>query len=258
MKMKTILNWRTLYAPVVIGLLTMMLLLNTAPNAQAADTGWRSPTADAADTGGDGDGFEVDPAGAYASGGDYARNMNGFNDRHRYYGFGLNASDTPPDVAITGLEVRLDGWADSTLNNPHYDVQLSWNGGASWSSARSTAGLNAALDAFIVGEPNDLWNHSWSTTDLIDANFRVRITSMATGLGRGMRDFFLDSVAVRVYYASAHIRGTIWSDDNANGVHDGSEAGLNAVHVTIYQDDGDGVFEGGGEDPSVGASDTDV
>ena len=37
-----------------------------------------------------------------------------------------------------------------------------------------------------------------------------------------------------------------------------SEAGLNLIHVTVYQDDGDGVFEGGGEDPSVGASDTDV
>ena len=56
--MKTILNWRTLCAPVVIGLLAMMLLsLHSAPNAQAADTGWRGPTADAADTGGDGDGF---------------------------------------------------------------------------------------------------------------------------------------------------------------------------------------------------------
>jgi uncharacterized repeat protein (TIGR01451 family) len=259
LKMKTILNWRTLCAPVVIGLLAMTLLsLHSTPNAQAADTGWRGPTADAADTGGDGDGFEVDSAGAYASGSDYARNMNGFNDRHRYYGFGLNVSGDPPDVMITGIEVRLDGWVDSASNDPHYSVELSWDGGTSWTTAQSTARLDTVLNSFTLGGSNDQWNHAWSIADLSDENFRVRITSVATGLGRGLRDFFLDWITVRVYYASAHIRGTIWSDDNANGVQDGPEAGLNVVHVTIYQDDGDGVFEGGGEDPSVGVSDTDI
>ncbi|MDY7076306.1 MAG: SdrD B-like domain-containing protein, partial [Chloroflexota bacterium] len=261
MKKHKILAWRLLSVLVVLTmLLPATFFVAPMPVTQAADTGWRSPSADAADTGGDGDGFENNPTYAYASGGDYASNQDGPDDNHRYYNFGFD-SVIPTDAAINGIEVRLDGWADSTDNSPRYDVDLSWDGGSSWSDVlHSTSTLADSQTTSVLGDQNDLWDseHTWSASDLSNANFRVRITARAFNAGSEDRDFFLDWVAVRVYYASAHINGTVWADDNANGVQDGGETGLNNIHVTIYQDDGDDTFEGGGQDPEVGSDDTDT
>jgi uncharacterized repeat protein (TIGR01451 family) len=242
---------------VLIVLASATLLIASSRVVRASDSGWHSPNAAAADTGGDGNGFEVNPMEAYADGDDYARNMNGYNDRHRFYNFGFD-SGIPADAIIIGIEVRLDGWADSTSNTPRYEVELSGNGGVNWTASRSTSTLNTSEGTFYLGGQNDLWQSAWEVSDLLDNNFRVRITSRALGTGRSNRDFFLDWIVVRVHYASAHIGGIVWSDDNADGVQDNAENGLSGVHITIYQDDGDGIFEGGGEDPNVGSTDTDA
>jgi uncharacterized repeat protein (TIGR01451 family) len=442
-----------------------------AHRVQAADSGWRSPNANAADVSGDGNGFEESPAAAYADGGGYARNWNGAGDGHLYYGFGYDPSLIPAGAVVTGIEVRLDGWADSPFNDPRYDVQLSWDGGTSWSSTRSTANLAASGSTFYVGNQDDLWGRTWAASELSDANFRVRITSIASAVpgsngaldfdgandyvaatavpgtgpltveawvrpdasnangllvvnssgddgwsleinggrlnfwlftsqgwqsvqhptnlaggqwyhvagtyannqartfvngvasssvtvgnrtqgealrfggmgsfsyfggtidevrisnvarytasfavattpfvsdadtvglwsldeGSGQfasdesssantgrlgstngtdasdpawvagypfpdaqpdnRDFFLDWVAVRVFYALARINGTVWADDDANGVQDDGETGLGGLGVAVYLDDGDGVFEGGGQDTEAGSATTDA
>src|SRR3972149_389863 len=67
------------------------------------DTGLLSPTAQAADSGGDGNGFELNPTNAFADGGGYAENQNGAGDRHRYYNYGMNVAS---GCAIAGIEGR--------------------------------------------------------------------------------------------------------------------------------------------------------
>jgi hypothetical protein len=252
--------WRLL--PILVALtmlITVVLCTVPMPAVQAADTGWQSPSVDEADeTTGDGDGFEDHPEGAYTSGGNYAANWDGYDDRHLYYGFGLDSPMIPAGADITGIEVRLEGWVDSASNNPRYDVDLSWDGGSSWSSeVYSTQVLTDSQGtSYVLGGASDLWGHGWTVSELSDANFRVQITSRASGSNCGDRDFFLDWVAVRVTYDSAHIGGVIWSDVDADGVQSGAEAGLGDVRVTIYQDDGDGDFEGGDQDAQVGSGDT--
>ncbi len=49
----------------------------------------------------------------------------------------------------------------------------------------------------------------------------------------------------------SEVFGTIWNDDNADGAQDG-ESGIDGVSLALYLDDGDGVFEPGGDDPPVG------
>lgn len=227
--------------------------------ALAANTGFQSPTANAATTGGDNNGFESNPSGAHGDGGGVALNENGPGDRHLYLNFGLTTPPFPGDIVITGIEVRLDGWADQAANGAHYDVELSWDAGNSWTAVRSTPTLTASETTYTLGGPNDLWGEPvWGTGDFTNANFRLRITSVASGTGSGNRDFSLDYVAVRVHYAAARITGVIWSDDNPNGTQDTGEGGLNNVQVTVYRDDEDGAFEGGTQDILVGSDTTDA
>lgn len=163
------------------------------PAAQAADTGYLNPSADAADTGGDGDGFEVTPANAYTDGSGHAANNSGANDRHRFSNYGISV---PAGSMTNGIEVRLDWWLNGTSGNNSMSVELSWNGGTNWTASKSTSTEPTSEATSLLGVASDNWGHSWTSSELSNANFRVRITSN----GNSSRDFFLDWVAVKVNY----------------------------------------------------------
>ena len=160
------------------------------------DTGFADPTAAAADTGGDGDGFELNPTDAFADGGGYASNIDGAGDRHRYYSYGFSISSS---CAIEGIEARLDWWLDDTLGTNSMSVELSWDGGASWTSAKTDSIETTTEHTATLGGSADTWGRTWAVSELSDANFRVRLTTSSTD---GNRDFFLDWVPVKVYYAA--------------------------------------------------------
>lgn len=166
----------------------------TPPPCTAGYTGWLNPTAQAADTGGDGNGFELNPANAFADGGGYAENNNGADDRHRYYNYGISVSS---GCSIRGIEVRLDWWLDNTQPTNSMSVQLSWDGGTSWTAAKTDTTETVAEHTAILGGSADTWGRAWTLAELSDANFRVRVISNSGAAGR---DFFLDWVPVRVYY----------------------------------------------------------
>jgi hypothetical protein len=159
------------------------------------DTGFTDPTATATDTGGDGDGFELNPTNAFSDGGGNATNENGADDRQRYYNYGFSISS---DCAIEGIEVRLDWWLDDTIGTNSMSVELSWDGGTSWTTAKEDTQETTSEHSVVLGGPADTWGRSWSASELGDVNFRVRLTSSSTS---GFRDFYLDWVPVKVYHA---------------------------------------------------------
>ncbi|HEY0603806.1 MAG TPA: M14 family metallopeptidase [Herpetosiphonaceae bacterium] len=178
-----------------------------AQYCDVSSTGYRSPTANAAVTSGAGDnnGYQTSPANAYADDDLVAVDTNsGSNtntactnsgkDKHRFsnYGFAL-----PGGATITGIEVRLNARADSTSGAPRICVDLSWDGGTTWTTAQSTGTLATVEGVYTVGGAANTWGRAWSTGDLSDANFRVRLTNVASNTSR---DFSLDRVAVQVRY----------------------------------------------------------
>jgi uncharacterized repeat protein (TIGR01451 family) len=249
LKSKLILR-RALSSVIVLTLLLSLVPgVARVPAVLAANTGFANPTANAA---GAGNGFEGSPANAHADGGGFASNINGYFDRHLYFNYGFNL---PAGSVVTGIEVRLDGWADAVNDAPVFDVELSSNDGVTWSVFRTTPTLTTAQATYLLGGPTDLWGRTWSPNELSNGNFAIRVTSYGEGPTVTQRDWFLDWAAVRVYY-SARLAGTIFSDDNSNGVQNGAEAGLPNVAVTFFRDDGDGVFEGGGQDVPAGTATT--
>ena len=158
-----------------------------------SNTGLLDATAQAADTGGDGDGFELNPTNAFADGGGFASNIDGRNDRHRYYNYGMSISAS----CIAGIEVRLDWWLDAIGGNNYLSVELSWNGGTSWTSAKTDSVETVTEHTAVLGSRKDSWGRTWTASEFNDANFRVRLTSNASS---GGRDFYLDWVPVKVYY----------------------------------------------------------
>ena len=171
------------------------------------DTGQLNPSANAAVTSGSGDnnGYELNPANALGNDGLFAvDNNSGTNnqtsctsnrkDRHIFYNYGFSI---PSGATISGIEVRTDGRVDSTSGAPKFCVQLSWNGGASWTTAKSTSTLTTSEATYLLGGLADTWGRTWSNGDFTNGNFRVRITNVASSTAR---DFSLDWISVQVRY----------------------------------------------------------
>jgi glucose/arabinose dehydrogenase len=170
-------------------------------------TNWFYPTVQSAQTSGSGDnnGYEGSPANLLADDGLFATDTNsGTNnntncgnagkDRHQVRDFSLTLP--AGKTTVRGFEVRLDAKVDSTNNAPRICVQLSWNGGSSWTAAKSTPTLSTTEQTYILGGPTDLWGRSsWTTSQFSNANFRVRVASVASS---SARDFSLDAIGVRI------------------------------------------------------------
>ena len=170
-------------------------------------TGFRDCSAQAAVTAGSGDndGFQTTPLNACSNDAASAQDVNSGTgapdtctsakkDRHLYYDYGFAV---PAGSTINGIEVRLDAWADNTSFSPFMCAELSWDGGATWTAAKSTPNLGATESTFTLGSASDTWGRTWSAGDFSNANLRVRVTNVS---GFNGRDFFLDWVAVQVTY----------------------------------------------------------
>jgi len=183
--------------------------INTPTNTPSASTstGFLSPSANAAQTSsaGDNDGYQTNPANAYTDDSSVATDTNsGTNtntsctntgkDNHRYYNYNLNI---PTSAAIQGIQVRLDARADATKGSPKICVQLSWDGGTTWTTAKSTTNLGTTEATYTLGSTSDTWGRTWTSSNFSNTNFRIRVIDVASNTSR---DFFLDYVAINVTY----------------------------------------------------------
>jgi hypothetical protein len=170
-------------------------------------TGLLNPSANAAVTSnaGDNNGFQTSPNNAQANDGLFAVDTNsGTNtntsctntgkDKHIYRDYNISL---PGGATINGIEVRLDARADSTTGAPKMCIELSWNGGSTWTAAKTTPTLTTSEASYTLGGAADTWGRAWSTGEFSNANFRVRVTNVASN---SSRDFSLDWVAVNIHY----------------------------------------------------------
>ena len=169
------------------------------------NTGLLSPTANAADSAGDGNGFESNPGNAMADDASNAVDNNSGTtsstsctstgrDKHRFFNYGITL---PSGATVKGIEVRLDARVDDTSGSPRMCVELSWDGGVSWTAPLATSTLSKSMASRTLGGAANTWGRMWTPAELSNANFRVRITNAANSTAR---DFTLDWVAVRVSY----------------------------------------------------------
>jgi len=178
--------------------------------SSAGNTGFLSPGTNAAQTSsaGDNNGFEIGSLNAQTDGGGAAQDVNsGTNsnssctdkskDKHRFYDFNINL---PGGATVKGIEVRLDAFADSTSSAPKMCVQLSWDGGTTWTTAKQTPTLTTSEATYILGSPVDTWGRTWTAANFLNSNFRVRVIDIASSSGATSRDFSLDWIVVRLSY----------------------------------------------------------
>jgi hypothetical protein len=169
-------------------------------------TGFHACATEAADAGGDGDGYEGNPANGCVVDGALATDTNSGTgtgtlctgsgkDRHRFSDFGLGVPASAP--AILGIEVRVTVGIDALSGTNLVCARLSWNGGSNWTTASSVALSSTSPTTYSLGGAGFLWGRSWTPAQLSDASFRVRIADVSNSTAR---DYSLDGVEVEVTY----------------------------------------------------------
>ena len=176
-------------------------------NTKIYNASFNSPSADAPETtnAGDNNGFQSNPTYAYINDGSFAVDTNsgsntGTNctgtdkDKHRFYNYDFSV---PSGATVNGIETDLVAKADSTTGTPKMCVQLSWDGGTTWTAAKTSNNLTTSSATYVLGGSADTWGRTWTDTNFSNTNFRVRIINVASNTSR---DFSLDWVGVKVYY----------------------------------------------------------
>ena len=181
----------------------------TATNTPSpvTSTGYLAPTSHAAQTSsaGDNNGFQTNPTNAFNDNSVFAVDTNSGTgtstsctnngkDKHHFFNYNINL---PGTAVIQGIQVRLDARADATGGSPRICVQISWNGGSSWTTAKQTTNLTTSEVTYTLGSPSDTWGRTWAVGNFSNANFRIRVINVASNTSR---DFSLDYIAVNVTY----------------------------------------------------------
>ena len=153
----------------------------------ATSTGFRSPSS----TGTTWDEW-TSPSNAYSS-----------NDS-RATTFGLTSTNeqdysdfsfsVPSGATIDGIEIEVE--AQRLQTDQDLDVQLSWDGGSSFTSAKTNT-INTSSDSvYTYGSSVDTWGRTWSDTDFSDANFLL----YAKDTTSTNRTISTDHIRVKIHY----------------------------------------------------------
>lgn len=173
-----------------------------------ATTPLTSCTSQQADTGGNNNGYELTPLKGCTRDGATAQDAKtGSNrtvsctdpgkDRHRYANYSL---PVPTNArTVTGLSVQLTANVSTGSGTSRICVQLSGDGGATWTTPKTIPTVATTLTTYQLGSSSDLWGAGWTPGQLSNTNFRVRVINVDD---TGNKNFFLDGLAVRATYTN--------------------------------------------------------
>ena len=132
------------------------------------------------------------PANAYTSNDSRASELSR-DEKQDWYNFGF---DVPNGVAIDGIEAKLEYISSDGSEFVEGQIELSWNGGANYTSSGKEIGTSSTTDVTTThGGSADTWGRSWTQTELSNANFRFRINNKGDGKG-----FLVDHIQIKIYY----------------------------------------------------------
>ena len=144
----------------------------------------------------------TNPDNTFANDATEATSPNSINAAQIYENFNL------PNLTgsnIIGVLVEAETFVSSTTLLSEFSVQLSWNGGTSWTTAKSSFQNETTVIAFFFGGA-DAWSHAFIPAELTNINFKVRI---ANSFASSSNDGSCDYITAQVFYTTTENIGFI-------------------------------------------------
>ena len=99
--------------------------------------------------------------------------------------------------SVEGITVQARMGTSSSTGTYGICVELSWDGGTTWTTARRVLFSTRVQTTYTIGGAADTWGRSWTAANLDTGSFRVRITDVSSNT---TRRFDLDYLGVSVDY----------------------------------------------------------
>jgi hypothetical protein len=112
------------------------------------------------------------------------------NLRQSFSGFTFGI---PGGNEILGIEVKLE--ASATTNAGEIEIKLSWDGGSTQTTAKTTGTLTNLDAVYTLGGSADLWGHAWTPAELTSGTFNLEITGQPN-----TNTVQVDAIRVRIYH----------------------------------------------------------
>jgi hypothetical protein len=127
--------------------------------------------------------------------------------------YGFDHAALPSSLDVDGIEIRLDAYKDETGGSGvlKLRVRLSWDGGTSWTSAKTTGPITSAIATYTLGGATDTWGHAWTRAQLQSPVFRIEVMSKGTSIIDNP-EWRVDYVAPRLYFTNTTSLTLDWSE----------------------------------------------
>lgn len=145
-------------------------------------------------------------------------------------------------TTIDDISIKIEGFVASIASNAQFGVELSWDGGITWTTQKKTTKIYTVDKVFTVSTGPSDWSHTFLPSELSNSNFRVRVTSI---LASTTNDADIDYVAAN---ASYHIADNMaFPDGDSDLTVTGSR-----IHTGIMTNNGDSDFTVSGQVTKLG------
>jgi len=128
-------------------------------------------------------------ANGYNSDGTYATAAQA-NYRQSYSTFNMSI---PGTNQITGIEVKIEASGSTAAGS--IEVALSWDGGTSSTTLKSTGTLTGTDAVYTLGGQVDTWGHSWTPAELANGSFQIEVSAQPSA-----NTVQIDAIRVHVYH----------------------------------------------------------
>jgi uncharacterized repeat protein (TIGR02543 family) len=128
---------------------------------------------------------------AYSSEGVYATTL-AAGAQQSYGNFGFSV---PSNNVVNGIAVKLE--ASGTTAAGTISVRLSWNGGSSVTSLKTTSAMGTVDAVYTLGGPSDKWGRSWTPAEFNNGNFTIELVGNPSS-----NTISVDAIQVSAYYAA--------------------------------------------------------
>ncbi len=146
-----------------------------------------------------GTGSYTNPNNAFASDNVYATTANLVSAQQIYESFGITGLT---GGTIDGILVKVEAKVSSTTDRSEYTIELSWDGGTTWTTLKRAFQVETADYTHSYGGA-DAWSRTFVPSELTNVNFKVRISNDFAG---ATNDASVDWVNVQVFYSSPSFR----------------------------------------------------
>ena len=166
---------------------------------------------------------------AYAHG----NNTDGLSFTAKNFGFSLSSTH-----AVDDIQIKIVSSVSSESADNRWGVELSWDGGTSWTTSKSTFEIGSSDSTQYISAGPVGFSHTFTYSEMSDANFRVRLTPTQS---TSTTDTDTDYVSVQVFYHSTGNPATSTLTDtfNAGSIDTGKwDAVTNTSDATVVQSGG--------------------